>query len=162
MKLVLRDIVTPAAGSLFLAIAISGVALFFHWSPGLFHTAHEWLGLPFAGLALWHAARHWRSLASYATRPRALSVVAVIGAAAMTVMIVASSDHDTPRAIIHALGRAPLGIAATAFGVPPQQAVQALRAKGITANETQTVAEIARAAGVPPMDILMTLTHRGH
>src|SRR5882757_6233868 len=59
---------TPLTTGLFVVSAVSGTALFFHTSQGVFHEMHEWLSmillLPFA-MHLW---KNWRPLLSYATR----------------------------------------------------------------------------------------------
>ena len=59
---------TPLITGLFIVSAVSGTALFFHTSQGVFHKMHEWLSMlllaPFA-LHLW---KNWRPLLNYAKR----------------------------------------------------------------------------------------------
>lgn len=159
MSSVVRNIVTPTAGGLFLACAVTGVALFFHINPGLFHTAHEWLGLVFVAVALWHVSRHWRSLASYAERPAAvLALALVVAASAGFTAATSSSGRPSPRAIVHALEKAPVSGVAAAFGMSPEEAVRILQAKGVNARPEQTLAEAARGARLPAVEVMLMLT----
>jgi hypothetical protein len=64
---------------LFLVSAISGIALFFRWSPGSFHAMHEWLSMLLAPFVL-HMWRNWGAFMTYIKRntlwiPLALCII---------------------------------------------------------------------------------------
>ncbi len=162
MKPVLRDIVTPAAIALFLGSCLTGVALFFHWNPGLVHTAHEWLGLPFVAIVLWHAFRHWRGLISYAKRPLPAAVVALLIVSSVTLVAATSSPgQGNPHAVIEALSTASLASAAAAFGLSPQQATAILQTRGVAAATDEKLIDVARNSGKSPVVVLTMLSAGG-
>jgi hypothetical protein len=105
---------TGAATGLFLVSGISGLALFFHFQPGLFKDLHEWLGIGLLLVVGLHLYRNWPAFLGYIRRrtlfaPLALSLV--LGA---VFVIPALSSDDSP-------GR---GCAATT-GAPAAEAAQA-------------------------------------
>ncbi len=161
MKFTLRDIVTPLAAVLFLVMAVSGVALFFHITPGLFRTAHEWLGLLFAALAVWHASRYWRGLLGYLKRPAALiAITLAVGLSLSTIGLTGSlgERHGNPQRVIQALAQAPIDRAAAAFGLTAPEALARLQAKGISAEAGQPVKDVARNAHMRPVEMLSLLS----
>lgn len=163
MKISVRDVVTPAAAGLFLFMAVSGTALFFHLAPGFFHRAHEWLGLPFAAVALWHVQRNWRGILSYVTRsaPRAIFSGLVAASLALAVFTM-SGEKGGPRPVLQALNNASLADAATALGTTPDAAVKILHGKGIDVTSAMPVGVIAKAAHLPPVQVLSMLVVDRH
>ena len=155
MKISVRDVVTPAAAGLFLFVAVSGLALFFHIVPGFFHKAHEWLGLPFAAIALWHIQRNWRGIVSYVGRSVPTAVFGGLVAGALVVSVLTmSGEKGGPRPILQALNNASLANAATALGTTPDDAVKILHDKGIDVTIAMPVGAIAKAAHLPPIQVL--------
>lgn len=80
---ILTRYATPLTTGLFAVSAISGVALFFRWTPRAFHSMHEWLSMVLLIPFVLHMARNWRPLVNYARRktlllPIVLSLVAAI------------------------------------------------------------------------------------
>jgi hypothetical protein len=53
---------------LFLALAGTGVLLFWDWSPSTVRIAHGWLGLAFLGAGVWHLTENWRPFRHALTR----------------------------------------------------------------------------------------------
>jgi hypothetical protein len=87
---------TGAATGLFLVSGISGLALFFHFQPGLFKDLHEWLGIGLLLVVGLHLYRNWPAFLGYIRRrtlfaPLALSLV--LGA---VFVIPALSSDDAP------------------------------------------------------------------
>ncbi|OIR06181.1 hypothetical protein GALL_116530 [mine drainage metagenome] len=161
MNFTVRDIVTPLAAILFLVMAVSGVALFFHITPNLFRTAHEWLGLLFAALAVWHASRYWRGLLGYLKRPVSLiAITLAVGLSLATIGLTGTLGHGrgNPHQVIEALAQAPLDKAAAAFGLTGPEALARLQAKGISAEAGQPVREVARNAHMRPVEMLALLS----
>ncbi|MTJ81238.1 MAG: DUF4405 domain-containing protein [Telmatospirillum sp.] len=155
MKALFRDTVTPVAALLFLVIAMTGVAMFFHLSPNTVRTAHEWLGLVFVAAGAWHAVRNAKPLLSYLRRPTArkglaISAIAVIATIALT----AAPDQPGPRPIVKTLAGAPLGTVAAALGTDGGTAIARLSRNGVTARADQTVADVAKDAALPATTIL--------
>jgi hypothetical protein len=151
-----RDIVTPVTMVLFIVSGLTGVMLLLHWQSALVKSTHEWLGLVFAAMALWHLARHWKPFRSYLRRrvPQvalALSLVVAVGFTAMTGQ---SGGGLAPGALYHRLSEAPVAAAAPALGVETTAALVRLEDAGITVDATDTLAEIADRAGLSAPAVL--------
>jgi len=161
MKASARDVVTPAVVGLFLFIAVSGVALFFHLQSNLFHSAHEWLGLAFAGFGLWHALRYWKNILGYWSKPASKLVMA--GAVTLSLLVagltMTPGQGGSPRMVLKAMEQSTLSSAAAAMGKTPTEAIALLKSKGIAAEEEQLVVEIAQAAHQPAAAILISLAN---
>lgn len=134
MPSILQRYATPLTIGLFLISLISGVALFFHAAPSVFHSMHEWLSMLLiapVGLHLW---RNWQAMMNYLAKP-AFS-------AAMAVCLVA------------ALG---FGFASTAAGGRHGSAQFAL----LNALTTTTPAKLAPALGTDADQLVATLKMHG-
>jgi hypothetical protein len=59
---------TPLVTGLFAVSAVSGAALFFHWSQGVFHEMHEWLSMVLLVPFVLHVWKNWRGLLGYVRR----------------------------------------------------------------------------------------------
>lgn len=160
MKPSAREIVTPAVVGLFLFIAISGVALFFHVGSVFFHSAHEWLGLLFAGFALWHGLRYWKNITGYWGKTVSRWVMAgavILSLGFAGVSMATSGQGGSPRQVIQAMEHATVTNAAAALGKSPAEAIALLKVKGIEAREDQQIGELANAAHMPSTALLLTL-----
>jgi hypothetical protein len=63
-----RGIAVALVTGLFLALAGTGVLLFWDWSPSTVRIAHGWLGLAFLGAGVWHLTENWRPFRHALTR----------------------------------------------------------------------------------------------
>ena len=163
-SVIARDIVTPVTTVLFGFITVTGLMLMLHVAPGLVRQSHEWLGVAFAAVALWHLARNWRAFSMYLRRSLPVRAAgAGLAAALLLVGLTADGGHAAPGAVFGALARAPLAAAAPAFGLTIEQASTWLASQGIDTTPDKTLAAIGREAGRSAPEIatlLATAPHR--
>ncbi|WP_420343004.1 DUF4405 domain-containing protein [Paenirhodobacter sp.] len=164
MKAFLLRYATPLITGLFLVSLISGVALFFHIGSVAFHGMHEWLSmvliLPF-GLHLW---KNWRPMTAYFRRPPMAAALAVSVLAAVLFVLPtlggsAGAGGRPPQfAVAQKLLNASVHDVAPAMGMQTDALIAQLRAAGMpVATETQTLAQVAEAAGLAPTAALTAL-----
>ncbi len=157
MKAFLLRYATPLITGLFLVSLISGVALFFHIGSFAFHGMHEWLStvliLPF-GLHLW---KNWRPMTAYFRRPPMAAALAVSVLAAVLFVLPtlggsAGAGGRPPQfAVAQKLLNASVHDVAPAMGMQTDALIAQLRAAGMpVAADTQTLAQVAEAAGLAP------------
>lgn len=142
---------TPLTTGLFTVSAVSGIALFFHTSQGVFHEMHEWLSMvllaPFA-LHLW---KNWRLLLGYAKR--GALVVPLIASLAIALPfaisgMMASRGGNPMFKAVGVLTQARLSDLAPVLKTTPDALLEALKQRGYQAQSTdQTLDAIATASG---------------
>lgn len=114
----MRDFVfkyaTGAATGLFLVSGISGLALFFHFQPGLFKDLHEWLGIGLLLVVGLHLYRNWPAFLGYIRRRTLFAPLAISLVLGAVFVIPALSSGDAP-------GRG----CVVATGLPAAEAAQA-------------------------------------
>lgn len=152
---------TPLITGLFMVSAVSGTALFFHTSQGVFHEMHEWLSmlllLPFA-LHLW---KNWRPLLSYAKRrtlviPLVASLVAALPFA-ISGMTESHGGNPAFRAI-PLLTQARLSDLAPILKTTPDALLGALKQSGYQADSPdETLEAVAAASHKPATEALFSL-----
>jgi hypothetical protein len=91
-----RKYATPATAGLSVVSAASGVALFLHIAPPLFHEMHEWLGMALLVPVSLHLQRNWESLLGYIRRRALFVPVAAALTAAVIFGFTALGDHPRP------------------------------------------------------------------
>ncbi len=152
---------TPLTTGLFVVSAVSGTALFFHTSQGVFHEMHEWLSmlllLPF-GLHLW---KNWRPLVAYAKRGTLVLplAAALIIAVPFAIGGLSGGKGGNPGFRTMALmTSAPLTDLAPVLKITPDALVAALKARGYRAQSAdQTLDAIAAASGEPAQEVLFAM-----
>lgn len=151
---------TPLTAGLFAVSAVSGVALFFHWSSATFHRMHEWLSMLLLAPFALHMVKNWKPLLAYAKRrtlmvPLLLSVVVAVPFA-----LTASKGRAGNPAFqtVALMTRATLEDLAPIFRVPAQDLLRQLQARGYRATSTRdTPGDIASASAVPANEVLFAL-----
>lgn len=152
---------TPLTTGFFLVSLISGVALFFHWAPGLFHGMHEWLSMvllvPFA-LHLW---KNWGPLMGYIKRktlfvPLLLSVLVAVPFA---VSSTGGKQGGNPAfAALQLVTKAPLADSAALFNNTPDELVARLRQRGFAVTSSgDSLNQIAQSAKMQPAQLIAEL-----
>lgn len=153
---------TPVTTGLFVVSAVSGIALFFHWIPGAFHSMHVWLSmvllLPFA-LHVW---KNWRPLLAYARRGTlVVSLVASFVVAAPFAVSGVSGDGrgGNPAARTLALmTQARISDLAPVLKITPDEMLAALERQGYQVRSTdQTLSEVASTSGKRGAEALSAL-----
>lgn len=150
---------TAITAALFLLVAGSGVAMFFHIGKDLVSEMHEWLALALLVPVAMHVYKNWRALMTYIRRrtivaPLALSLLfaaVFIGTATFS-----GGREPIPR-LIGALENAKLADIGRLLNVAPEVLEGAFKAKGFVVQSTeQRLSEIAQASEKPVMAALMT------
>lgn len=143
---------------LFAVSAVSGIALFFHWSSAVFHGMHEWLSMLLLAPVALHLWRNWNGFTVYLKR-RQLLVPAALGLAAslafaVPVLTAGTSGGNPMRAALGALEKGSIAEVAPLFDLTPQALAERLAAKGYRVAPdgdlaAASLAEIASASGKP-------------
>lgn len=161
LKNLINRYATPLTTGFFLVSLISGVALFFHWAPGLFHGMHEWLSMvllvPFA-LHLW---KNWGPLTGYIKRktlfvPLLLSVLVAVPFA---VSSTGGKQGGNPAfAALQLVTKAPLADSAALFNNTPDELVARLRQRGFAVTSSgDSLNQIAQSAKMQPAQLIAEL-----
>lgn len=151
---------TPLTAGLFTVSAVSGVALFFHWTPRTFHAMHEWLSMLLLAPFALHLAKNWKPLLAYARRktllvPLVLSLVVAVPFALST-----GKGRPGNPAIqtVALLTQASLADIAPVLQATPDELLQHLQQKGYKAVATSdTVAAIAAASQANANEVLYAM-----
>lgn len=150
----LRAWATPLTIATTLVTLVTGVFLFFHWSPGLTRVSHEWIGMLMVLAVVAHLVLNWRAFTIYFKRPVGLALMALGGVAmAATVFVSTPAREGGPsgmRAAIQAMNAARIETLADLAGKETGAVLASLDAAGIAAEAADTVAVLSggdRATG---------------
>ena len=150
---------TPFTASLFFVSAVSGVALFFHAAPGLFHEMHVWLSLVLLLPVALHVWRNWHSVMNYIRR-RTLFIPLAISLAVAAVMALRSFSGSGPgggpggRAMALVASQ-PLTTVASLAGITTDDLTQRLAAAGLeVTGPTETLRQISQRSGRDLFEVL--------
>lgn len=160
MKYTLNTLATPLVTGLFLVSALSGIALFFHWSPSAFHAMHEWLSMLLLVPFILHVWRNWHPLLGYLRRktllvPMAVSLLLAVPFAA--VGISGPSSHPAFRAV-EAMNQARLSDLAPILQTSPEALLVSLKKSGYqVASTEETLQAVADAAAEPAHKVLFAI-----
>lgn len=161
LKNLINRYATPLTTGFFLVSMVSGVALFFHWAPGLFHGMHEWLSMvllvPFA-LHMW---KNWGPLMGYIKR-KALFVPLLLSIVVAVPFAVSSSGGkpggNPAFAAVQLVTKAPLVDSAALFKATPDELVARLRERGLAvASSSDSLNQIAQSAKMQPAQLIAEL-----
>lgn len=143
----LRPWATPLTVATTLITLVTGVFLFFHYSPGLTRVSHEWIGMAMVVAVFAHLLLNWRAFTTYFKRRVPLTLMG-LGAVAMaaTVLVSPPAREGGPsgvRAAIEAMNGARIETLAELAGKDTEAVLASLGAAGIAAGATDTVAALA-------------------
>lgn len=153
---------TPLTAGLFVVSAVSGVALFFHWSSRSFHAMHEWLSMLLLAPFVLHVCKNWKPLVAYAQRrtlviPLVLSVVVAIPFAVMANMGGARGPRPMTQAM-NLMTQARLVDLAPVLQTTPEALLQRLQDKGYKATSVeQSPGAIGTASAVSGNEVLNSM-----
>lgn len=150
---------TTFTASLFLISAVSGVALFFHTVPGLFHEMHVWLSMVLLLPVALHVWRNWHSVMNYVRR-RTLFIPLAISLVVAAVMAAPGFSGGGPgggpggRAMALVAGQ-PLTTVASLAGITTDDLTRRFTDAGIEVTApTQTLRDLSRSSGRDIFEIL--------
>lgn len=152
---------TPAMTGLFLVSGVSGIALFFHWMPSLFHGMHAWLSMILFIPFVFHMWKNWNALVGYFHRktlalPIAVSFLAA-AAFAFSALNAAPGGNPAFRAL-PLLSHARLIDLAPILHTTADDLAETLRQRGmtVTSNE-ETLDAVAARADTSANQLLLAL-----
>jgi Domain of unknown function (DUF4405) len=143
----LRPWATPLTVATTLVTLVTGVLLFFHWSPGLTRVSHEWIGMIMVLAVAAHLVLNYRAFFTYFKRPVGLTLMA-IGAVAMAGTLLLSSGEagggpNGFRAAMGAMSTAKIETLAELSGKDLDTVLAGLSAAGYPAEAGQTLSVIS-------------------
>jgi len=161
MPSVLQRYATPLTAGLFLVSLVSGVALFFHVWPSVFHGMHEWLSMLLVLPFVLHVWRNWRPMTAYLAKPAFAASLALCLVAALAFAFMAGGGRRGAAqfALVDALTASTPAKLAPALGVEADQLVATLKARGfVNAVVDAPLAQIAASSGKDRGDLALALT----
>lgn len=163
MRAFLRKYSTPFITGFFFVSAVSGVALFFHWAPGMFHSMHVWLSMVLLVPFFLHVWRNWSVFVGYFRNKTVYIPFLISIAAAVAFMFQTGHRGGNPAArVVPLLTRAKLVDLAPLFHVSPDELVQRMTRKGFAVTSTDgTLEDVASGSGKKSSDILMAVLPNG-
>lgn len=158
MLALLNRYATPLITGFFLVSTVSGVALFFHWLPGAFHSMHVWLSLVLLVPFVLHMVRNWKPMMAYARR-RTLLIPLILSILVAIPFAVSGLSHQrggNPMfRTLALLTQAPLTDLAPILKITPDQLRSKLEQQGYTVASTdRSLDAIAKTAGQPSRTLL--------
>lgn len=157
-----KSIITPLAMGGFVAVAVTGVALFYRWRVSIVIAAHEWIGMAFIVMALWHGFSHWRSIQHYLRRrPSLVAFVCVPAVALALILATMAPDNGAPRAVLAVMAKHNVKEIVPLLSTTEDAAMAALAAQGIHPEKDQSIEAAARAANLSPYFALTVMAGSG-
>ncbi len=160
MSAVLKKYTTAITAALFLVVAGSGVAMFFHLGKDVLSEMHEWLAIMLVAAAGLHIYKNWAALMTYVRRRTIVAplALALVAAAAFIVPASISERSNPARGLMQAMQNAKLADVGKVLDILPTSLEAALKRQGFVIESSDArISEIARASGKPPMAVLMTV-----
>lgn len=149
-RITTRTWATPLTIGSFVLISATGVLMFLEWERGLMTVVHQWFSWLFIIGAGGHIAVNLRPLKNHLKSSWGKASVVVF----VSILTLSAFSWGTitgpqiKRPIEQALVDAPLSALASVNRTPPEYVVQRLAARGIAADDRQSIGELALASGV--------------
>jgi len=153
MTRLLNKYTTAITAALFLVVAGSGVAMFFHVGKDVLIEMHQWLAILLVAAAGLHIYKNWAALMTYVRRRTIIWPLALALAAAAAFIVPASMSErpDPGRGLMQAMQNARLADVNKVLDVLPTTLEAVLKRQGFVISSSDArLSEIARASGKPP------------
>ena len=162
MKTFINRFATPLTTGLFAVSTVSGVALFFHWQSGLFHSMHEWLSMLLLAPFVLHVWKNWNGILGYIRRktlwvPLVACLVVALPFAVMGLSGGPGGGNPAFRAVA-LMTQAPLTDLAPMLQTTPEALLADLQARGYQAASIDaTLSVVAADSGAPANEVLFAV-----
>ncbi|MVV51780.1 DUF4405 domain-containing protein [Pseudomonas sp. PB120] len=161
LKNLINRYATPLTTGFFLVSMISGVALFFHWAPALFHGMHEWLSMVLLVPFVLHLWKNWGPLMGYFKRKTMFVPLLLSLLVAMPFAIPNSGGKpggNPAFAAVQLVTKAPLTDSAALFKNTPDELVTRLRQRGLAVtSSSDSLNQVAQSAKMQPAQLIAEL-----
>ncbi|MHC3993518.1 DUF4405 domain-containing protein [Thiomicrolovo sp. ZZH C-3] len=158
MKPLIKESATSLTALVFLVVGVSGVMLYFHVFDVQVKALHETLGLLFSAAVLLHVYFNWKGMKRYFPKKLFMGYAAVITAVSIAFIASADSGPNPKVTLIERALNAPLAVSLPLLETDREQAATLLGGRGIMIGSADSLAEIARANGVSPYELVMVIT----
>lgn len=145
-RIPLRRWATPITIGAFLLMAVTGIAMFFDWEPGLVTVVHQWMSWIFLLAVGAHVTINIRPFKSHLKSGWGRASVAVF-----SLLLAVSFYHwglitgpQMKDRIELALVDARLSALASVIGIEPQELVRRFEANGLAASADQSIRDLVR------------------
>lgn len=158
----IKKYATAATTALFIAVAASGILMFFRVGKHAVEEMHEWLAMALVLAAALHIFKNWGPLVSYFKRRTILVPLVLTAIAAAAFIVPAATEQrrggNPARALMQAMQTARLADVGKVLDASPTDLEAALKKQGfIIETSDARLSEIAQASGKPPIAALMTV-----
>jgi amino acid transporter len=153
-----RNYITPFITLVFLVVAISGLLMFFHLFDGYTEVVHEFLGIGFVTVAVFHIIVNWKPLSSHFKKKVFLPTAIAVLLISLTFIVAEKINQPVDMILIKKIVKAPLPDAFKALGINYTKAAKALENKGIPIGNAKTMEEIWISNKVSPEDVIVAIT----
>jgi len=153
----LRKWATPVTTGAFALSAVTGILLFFHVQIGMVKVAHEWLSWIFVLGAIFHVILNRQVFMKYFSKPiaRGIMIVFLVLICASLLPLGGGQRKSPVAKVTDSVVKSPLTEVAQISNRQPDEAVNALRARGISVDRTdQTIQDIAAQNHMNPVRVL--------
>ncbi|MGH8462868.1 MAG: DUF4405 domain-containing protein [Pseudomonas sp.] len=161
LKNLINRYATPLTTGFFIVSMVSGVALFFHWAPGLFHGMHEWLSMVLLVPFVLHLWKNWGPMMGYVKR-KSLFVPLLLSLLVAVPFAIPSGGGrqggNPAFAAVQLVTNAPLADSAALFKTTPDELITRLRRQGLSVtSSSDTLNQIAQSAQLQPAQLIAQL-----
>lgn len=160
MRNLLNKYTTAITATLFVVVAGSGIAMFFHVGKDIVSELHEWLAMALVAVAGLHIYKNWSAMLIYFRRKTILAPFALTLLAATAFIVPASLEQrqNPIHGLLSKMQSAKLVDVGRVLNVPVDELKSALTAQGfIIKSVDQRLSEIADASQKPPRAVVMTV-----
>jgi amino acid transporter len=137
-----RNFVTPFTTIVFLVVAFTGVLMFFHLFDGYTEVAHEFLGLFFVILAVFHIILNWKALKIHFKKRVFLSAAIAVAVISLLLIVQQYYNPKVDTILLERIIKAPIGDVFKVLQIDSIETAKRLETNGISLEGAETMGEI--------------------
>jgi hypothetical protein len=150
-----REIVTPYLVFIFLAVALSGILMFFHLFDNYTNVVHELLGLTFVLFVALHIIKNWKSIGNYSRKKLFIFPSIAILIISITFIIVGKARGNFENNILEKLLKSPVSVSFKVLNVNYKEAETIFRQNNLIIRDSlESIEEISLKNKKSPEDII--------
>ena len=94
-----RSVVSTIVAATFLVVGGTGVLMFFHVRGRIINGLHEWIGMAFVLMSLFHVLMNWKALLGYLKKPATMLPIALVLILCVVVALTAPEKKRRPQSV---------------------------------------------------------------